>query len=109
MDNDYPRMLYRFPSTSGAPTLLQDGAYDTLIVESEDEEDGADGWHRTAADARVAGEAQKVALPTDPPADDTAPPTRSELEAKARELGIPFKGTWGDRKIAEAIAERLKV
>lgn len=104
MDNDYPRMLYRFPSVSGAAALLQDGAYDTLIVESEGEEEGADGWHRTAAQARAAGEVE----PGDTP-DDNAPPTRAELETKARELGISFKGTWGDRKIADAIAERLEV
>jgi hypothetical protein len=41
-------------------------------------------------------------------ADDNAPPTRPELETKAKELGISFDGRTTDRKLGERIAEALK-
>lgn len=104
MDNEYPRMLYRFPAQNAYPSVLLEGAFDVLVVDSQEQEDGADGWHRSAEQAKDAGKPQ--AAPTVP--DDDAPPTRAELETKARELGIPAKGTWGDRKIADAISEKLK-
>lgn len=92
-------MLYR----AGGAVELQDGLYDTRIVHSEDEEREAlaEGWCLTPADARAADEPQQ------PPGDDE-PPTREELEAKARELGLRFDGRWGDRRLADAIAEKLR-
>jgi hypothetical protein len=98
---DYPRMLYRV----GGPVALQDGDYDTLIVADEDADDAAraDGWYETPAAARETGEKVRG----DAPPDD-APPTRAELEEKARELGIKFDGRWGDRRLAAAIDAALK-
>lgn len=40
--------------------------------------------------------------------DDNAPPTRTELETKAKELGISFDGRTTDRKLGERIADALK-
>lgn len=96
-----PTMVLKYPGS----TQLQDGGYDYLIVEDEDVEAAvADGWHRTAAEAKAAGTAPVV----ETPAVD-APPTRAELEQKAKELSIKFDGRTTDKKLAEAIAEKLKV
>jgi hypothetical protein len=40
--------------------------------------------------------------------DDSAPPTRKELEGMASELGIKFDGRTSDRKLAKAIDDALK-
>ena len=39
--------------------------------------------------------------------DDNAAPTRAELEAKAKELGIRFDGRTGDKKLGQLIQDRL--
>jgi pyridoxine/pyridoxamine 5'-phosphate oxidase len=38
---------------------------------------------------------------------DDAPPTRTELEAKATELGIKFDGRTKDKKLGQLIQDRL--
>lgn len=38
---------------------------------------------------------------------DNAPPTRAELETKAKELGIKFDGRTKDKKLGQLIEERL--
>ena len=40
-------------------------------------------------------------------AQDDAPPTREELEAKATELGIKFDGRTKDKKLGQLIQDRL--
>ena len=40
--------------------------------------------------------------------DESAPPTREELEEKANELGIKFDGRTTDRKLLEKIEEALR-
>jgi pyridoxine/pyridoxamine 5'-phosphate oxidase len=40
-------------------------------------------------------------------AQDDAPPTRTELEAKATELGIKFDGRTKDKKLGQLIQDRL--
>jgi len=40
-------------------------------------------------------------------APDDAPPTRTELEAKATELGIKFDGRTKDKKLGQLIQDRL--
>ena len=108
MSNDHPKMLFRFGSQ-----MIWDGKrLDCVVAESEahEQELKADGW--LASDEVV-----KVVLdePKSEPAkvdetvhDDNAPPTRDELERKARELGIKFDGRWGDRRLADAIEAKLK-
>lgn len=39
--------------------------------------------------------------------EDDAPPTRAELEAKAKELGIKFDGRTGDKKLGQLIQDKL--
>jgi hypothetical protein len=48
-----------------------------------------------------------VAEAADAVADD-APPTREELEEKARELGIKFDGRTGDKLLLKRITEALE-
>jgi hypothetical protein len=113
----FPKMLYRFPATSGDPVHLQDGAYNTLIVDDEAAHDEAlaAGWHETSpqarqahadaqeADAALAAAGAKAADTS----DDGAPATRAELEQKATELGIEFSPRIGDAKLAERIGAAL--
>ena len=93
-----PTMLYKCPG----PHDIHGGRFDYVIVdESEIATAQADGWHLTTTEAKAASE-----KPADVPADD-APPTREELEQKARELGIKFDGRTGDKKLAALIAEKV--
>lgn len=39
--------------------------------------------------------------------EDDAPPTRAELEAKAKELGIKFDGRTSDKKLGQLIQDKL--
>lgn len=52
-------------------------------------------------------EAIKAAEAKDEPISD-APPTREELEIKAKDLGIKFDGRTTDKKLASLIEEALK-
>jgi len=102
MKTDFPRMLYR----AGGTEEIHGGRFATLTVDDQDALDAAlaDGWSMTTAEALEAA-APKAAAPA--PADDNAPPTREELEAKAAELGIEFSPRIGDAKLAERIADAL--
>jgi len=52
--------------------------------------------------------AAKAAAEAGATADSNQQPTREELEAKATELGLKFDGRTTDRKLSEAILEKLK-
>jgi hypothetical protein len=63
--------------------------------------------HRLLAEqAAAAAQAQAVEVVDTAPEDDAAP-TRAELEAKARELGIRFDGRTKDKKLGQLIQDRL--
>lgn len=108
----FPQMLYRFPATGGDAVALQDGHYSTLTVSSDEEHEAAlaDGWRESASDARQADADRIAAALKDEPAgdDDTKPPTRAELEAKATELGITFRSNTSDKALADRIAAALE-
>lgn len=61
---------------------------------------------REQAEAAAQAEAQAVEVVDTAPEDDAAP-TREELEAKAKELGIRFDGRTGDKKLGQLIQDRL--
>lgn len=61
---------------------------------------------REQAEAAAQAEAQ-VEEVVDAAPDENAPPTRAELEAKAKELGIRFDGRTGDKKLGQLIQDRL--
>ncbi|SEJ99999.1 hypothetical protein [Achromobacter sp. NFACC18-2] len=81
MFQEYPKALYR-------------GEEFTTVLGAEAEaEKRAEGWHDYGQDAIQAAEA------SEPDAKDE----RAELLAKAKELGIDAKGTWGVQKLKDAI------
>lgn len=121
----FPKMLFCFPAAAIAGALaeaLQDGTYGTCTVAGEEEHDAAlaQGWHESPADARAAHAeliAEKLKASAADGAgegegeksdDDTRPPSRDELKAKAKELGITFAKTATDAKLAELIDAKLK-
>lgn len=93
MNNEFPKMLFRFPGSEP----LQDGGYATHIVGSVDEEAEAleQGWFSTPAEARAAAEA---ATPT-----GNAESSRADLEAQAAKLGVRFSARTSDDKLTAAI------
>lgn len=99
----FPQMLYR----AGGSEEIHGGKFATLIVADESTLSAAlaDGWRETTGAALDAVQSAKVDTP---PPDDDAPPLRSELEQKAGELGIKFDGRTTDKRLAAAIAEKLK-
>jgi hypothetical protein len=108
MGNDFPRMLYKV----GGPHEIHGGKFDYIVVSSEAEQDEAlaAGWHLSTPEAVAAGgkAAVKVEAVAATETGDEAPPTRAELEAKAKELGIEFDGRTNDAKLGAKIAAKLK-
>jgi len=60
-----------------------------------------DGWFATLPEAIAAHDKPVVK------SDDNAPPTRKELEAKAKELGIKFTNKTTDAELSAAITAAL--
>lgn len=127
MDDQFPKMVYCWPAQSRDAASLQDGFYDVRTVDGNDSLQAAlaDGWFETSTDARGAGEAAAKVLADEAKAAaeqkkleeakalvaaaeaEGAPPTRAELEAKAKELGIEFNPRLGDTKLAALIDAKL--
>lgn len=101
MDNQFPRMVFK----QGGPHEIHGGRFDYHIVADAGELSSAlaDGWHLSTADATGPAKASTVVEP-----EDDAPPTRTELEAKARELKIAFDGRTSDARLAAKITAALK-
>jgi hypothetical protein len=101
------------------PHQRKGGGFSTLGVRSEEELDAAlkDGWYRTLPEAIEAHDKPKaIAISASESyvknvqvnsVSDEAPPTRAELEQKAKELGIKFDGRTGDATLARKIAGGL--
>ena len=111
----FPTSVYRCPGPHWGPfgtTYDSRGAADEEALAAL----LAEGWHATlpaAAEAFLNPPAPVAeAPPAEPvpapviPADDE-PPTRAELEQKARELGIRFDGRTTDRRLLKLITEKL--
>ena len=117
----FPTSVYRCPGPHYGPPGT---TYESRGVADEEALAArlAEGWHATlpaAAEAflnppaPVAEIVEPVPVaPAEPvpvpviPADDE-PPTRAELEQKARELGIRFDGRTTDRRLLKLITEKL--
>jgi len=94
-------MLYKWPG----PHDIHGDRYDYKIVPDDEIQAAlAAGWHLTTTDAKA--NAKKV-LDVPPIPGDDEPPTREELEQKARELGIQFDGRTRDHKLSKMIADAL--
>lgn len=94
-------MVYKHPGRH----KIHGEMFDYKIVSAEPEEEGgkseldqalSDGWFRTTPEALEGV-----------PSDDEMP-TREELEAKCKELKIPFQSTWKDGTLLKKINEVLE-
>lgn len=99
--SDSGTMVFKHPGQ-----YMQDGvSYEYQIVASDAVEEAlADGWSLSVPEAKQAHDA---ALAAKGDSEDNAPPTREELEAKAKEMGLKFDGRTSDEKLAAKIAEAL--
>ena len=105
-------MLYK----EGGKHKLHGGNFDyTIVDELEVDQALEDGWFKTTTEAKEAntdsGPVDDIidSNTDDEGLDDNAVPTREEMEAKAKELGIRFPANIKDAtllsKINEALAE----
>jgi len=130
----FPTLVYRAP---GSSQHSSGGRYRYRGAEDQAEYDAllADGWHATILEAVVAAGDRafvhnrkpagllakaRAKLAAQAPAveavvgevveqlDDNAPPTRVEMEDKARELGIKFDGRTSDARLLAKIGEALR-
>jgi len=117
---EYPALVYRCPGAHFGP----DGAtYDSISVQNATQLAAAlaDGWAETLVKAvelyfgkfneSVADSVPNIDAPDAAEiseVDESAPPTREELEEKANEIGIKFDGRTTDRKLQEKIEEALR-
>lgn len=102
-----PTMVYRYPGNKALGYKHDGDLYDHKVVdqfaeegeESELDAALADGWFPSPAEAKAGV--------VDETGDDTTPPTREELEAKATELGIEFTKRTKDETLLEKIEAAL--
>lgn len=103
----FPRFVFRCP---GAYQRMG-GSYGYRSVEDEESHAKAiaEGWFGTLPEAIEAHDAPKPAQVAQEPAQihADAPPTRQELEQKAKELGLKFDGRTTDKKLAALIAAEV--
>lgn len=99
----FPTMVYITPGPHQRPggTFAYRGVND----KTELDEALKEGWFRTIPEA-VAKKHNEVAE-TEVLGDNLAPPTRKELEQKAKELGIKFDKKSTDEELAKKIQEAL--
>jgi len=107
---DFPTIMYRVPGPHKKP---RGGTYAYRGADDQEAFDAllAKGWfpsYEEAVAGKVAGKAPKAADPVEETIDDESAPTRTELEAKAKELGISFNARTSDKKLSERIAEVLE-
>lgn len=106
----FPTIVYRIPGPHKKPrghsyayrAANDEAQFDALI---------AKGWFASYEDAVAAKHASKVIAAADAfddAIDEVSAPTRDELEAKAKELGVSFNARTSDKKLAERIAEALE-
>lgn len=96
-------MVYKVPGKHVRPH----GTYDFTGVSNAEELAAKlkEGWFSSLPEAI---DFKNTVVAQEEKADDTAPPTRKELEEKATELGIKLDGRFSDKKIAQLIEEALK-
>lgn len=84
---EFPRLVYR-------------SASEHIVVDSQVAFDDAikKGWFASVPECALKAAAS----------DETAPPTRAEMEAQAQILGIKTDARWGDSRLLEAINKAMK-
>jgi hypothetical protein len=100
-EEKYQGMVYQCPG----PYSRAGGTYNTKGVNSKAEHEAArkEGWFDTMPEA-IAGKSAVVDVPA-----DNKPPTRAELEHKAKELNIKFDKKVTDKDLADKITAALGV
>lgn len=93
----YPKMLYKAPGPEFLQGFKQGVTYCVVSDAAQEEAAEMDGWKGTVEQAIEAGQVK----PHEPP------PTRAEMELKAKELGLTFDGRTSDAKLLKAIADKL--
>ena len=99
----FPQMLFRQPGKE--PMHGDFFSWCAVHDEAELASALADGWHETTTAAKEAFHAATIPVP---PGPDDHPPTRAEMEQKAKELGIKVDARWGDKRLSDEIAKALK-
>lgn len=99
-DDQFPTLVYK----GHGPHSRAGGTYDYTAASDQEELEAklADGWFKTLPEAIEAHD-----KPAAPKSDDNAPPTRKELEVKAKELGVKFNGKTTDAELGDAINKAL--
>ena len=98
---EFPTLVYK----NGGPHQRPGGTFDYKRIVNDDQLAAAlaDGWFLTLVEAtQPAAIDQSEVSP-----DDDAPPTREELETKARELGLKFDGRTSDKTLLSKIEAAL--
>lgn len=106
----FPTIVYRVPGPHKKP---RGGSYAYRGAADKAEFDAliAKGWsasYEEAAAGKTAGKIIEAAEAFEDAIDEVSAPTREELEAKAKELGVSFNARTSDKKLAERIAEALE-
>lgn len=113
----FPRTVYRSPGKTKASKGV---SFDGLLVKDQDAYDEAlkAGWFDSVDEAMAVAKAPKATIFTKEdarlwdaqyapavilPADDR--PTRAELEAEAKRLGLSVHGNMSDKRLAERILD----
>lgn len=98
-DDQFPTIVYK----GKGPHSRAGGTYDYAAANDQEDLDAklADGWFTTLPEAIDAHDKPVVK------SDDNAPPTRKELEAKAKELGIQFGKKTNDAELSASITKAL--
>ena len=96
---EFPTLVYRSPGPHHGPGST---TYDYRGVKTEDELTlrQIEGW-TLSLDEAINGK------PAAPEPVDNSPPTRAEMEQKARELKIKFDGRTTDRKLLGLIESAM--
>ena len=108
--SSFPTILYKTPGPHKKP---RGGTYKTTGAADKAEFDALlkQGWfpsYEEAAAGKIAGKIIEAAEAFEDAVDEVSAPTRDELEAKAKELGVSFNARTSDKKLAERIAEALE-
>ena len=98
---EFPTLVYK----DGGPHQRPGGTFDYKRIVNDDQLAAAlaDGWFLTLVEATQPAAVDLAEIAS----NDDAPPTREELETKARELGIKFDGRTSDKTLLSKIEAAL--
>ena len=88
------------------PRLVYKSAAEHCVTETQEEFNllRKEGWFASVPEAL----AKEHTIADEPIADETIPPTRDELESKAKELNIKFSKKTTDDELSQLIAATLE-